>query len=278
ADLGRESDALALAARQRRRPAVERQIVETDVDEKAEPGMDLLQDGARDLGLRRRKPEALKEASGGTDRERRDLHDALPAQPNEARLAAEPRPLARGASAVGHQALELLAEPERAGIVLTALELREDAFERPTAGRPVRPSYFHELELLVSRALEHHLLHGRGKVCKRRLETKAVASGERADRRLQVGQGAERTGCERRGQRLVRVRHDAARIEATLHSEPAAGGARAVRTVEGEEARGKLGIGDPADGAGVSLAEEERARGDSAGLARLHQHRAASVT
>ena len=44
ADLGCEPDALRLAAGQRRRAAVERQVVEADLDEEVEPGADLLED------------------------------------------------------------------------------------------------------------------------------------------------------------------------------------------------------------------------------------------
>jgi hypothetical protein len=51
ADLDGEADALALPARQRAARAVEVEIVEPDIVEEAEPLVDLLQDGARDLAL-----------------------------------------------------------------------------------------------------------------------------------------------------------------------------------------------------------------------------------
>ena len=49
ADLAGEADALALAARQRARGAVEVEIVEPDIVEEAEPLVDLLEDRAGDL-------------------------------------------------------------------------------------------------------------------------------------------------------------------------------------------------------------------------------------
>ena len=52
ADLAREPDALALAARERGRRAVERQVVEPDVEQEAQPRADLLEQLRRDLGLR----------------------------------------------------------------------------------------------------------------------------------------------------------------------------------------------------------------------------------
>src|SRR5439155_1264036 len=48
ADLRREPDALALAAGERRRAAVERQVIEPDVDQEAEARQDLFHDRARD--------------------------------------------------------------------------------------------------------------------------------------------------------------------------------------------------------------------------------------
>ncbi len=47
ADLAREPDALALAARERHRPACQRQVVEADIDQELQPLDDLAQDAAR---------------------------------------------------------------------------------------------------------------------------------------------------------------------------------------------------------------------------------------
>ena len=57
ADLGREADALRLAAGERRGAAVERQVVEADLDQEVEAGADLLQDlvGDRLLALAERR-------------------------------------------------------------------------------------------------------------------------------------------------------------------------------------------------------------------------------
>src|SRR5260370_953914 len=49
ADLRGQPDPLGLAAGQRRRCPVQRQVVEPDVQQEAEPGVDLLQDPARDV-------------------------------------------------------------------------------------------------------------------------------------------------------------------------------------------------------------------------------------
>ena len=49
ADLGREPDPLRLAAGQRAGGPVQRQVVQADVEQEAEPGIDLLEDPAGDL-------------------------------------------------------------------------------------------------------------------------------------------------------------------------------------------------------------------------------------
>ena len=57
ADLRRQADALRLAAGERRRAAVERQVVEADLDQEVEAGADLLEDlvGDRLLALVERR-------------------------------------------------------------------------------------------------------------------------------------------------------------------------------------------------------------------------------
>ena len=54
ADLGGQPDPLRLAAGERARRAVEAEVVEADVEEEAEAGVDLLDDAFRDLPLARR--------------------------------------------------------------------------------------------------------------------------------------------------------------------------------------------------------------------------------
>src|SRR5436189_283667 len=111
ADLRREPDALALAAGERRRAAVERQVIEPDVDQEAEARQDLLHDRARDLALGGREREVAEEAERVADGKRRHLDDAPPPNAHEARLAAEPRALAGRAPPVAHQAFQLLPAP-----------------------------------------------------------------------------------------------------------------------------------------------------------------------
>ena len=61
ADLRREPQPLRLAARERRRCAVEREVADSDVVEEGEPLADLLHDPVADQLLGRRQPELVEE-------------------------------------------------------------------------------------------------------------------------------------------------------------------------------------------------------------------------
>src|SRR5207253_2885769 len=77
ADLCREADPLRLAARERRRTALECEVVEPDIDEKAQTGPDLLQDhpGDRTLTLGQRLRQRVDPGDGVTHGHPRDLDD-----------------------------------------------------------------------------------------------------------------------------------------------------------------------------------------------------------
>ncbi len=64
ADLGGQPDALGLAAAERAALAVEREIAEADVFQKAEPGADFLDDLMRDFLLKFRELETGKKFIG----------------------------------------------------------------------------------------------------------------------------------------------------------------------------------------------------------------------
>src|SRR5690606_27988687 len=72
ADLGREPDALALAAGERPRRAVEREVVEPDVEQKVEPLDDLLDDGLADGRLPAFEPQVREP---GAERAEVHLHE-----------------------------------------------------------------------------------------------------------------------------------------------------------------------------------------------------------
>ena len=71
ADLGGQADALGLAAGQGGRGPVEREVVEPDVEQEAQPLLDLLEHPLGDLALARGQLEVGEEVGGLVDRQRR---------------------------------------------------------------------------------------------------------------------------------------------------------------------------------------------------------------
>ena len=139
ADLRREADALSLAARERRGAAVERQVVEADVDQEAEPRAHLLQDRPRDLRLLRAELEAVEEAER-VARSRAPTPPTMLRPPTRTKRASRRSrvPSQVGQRASRHQPLDLVAEPGGARLALPALEQRDDAGERPASALPPR--------------------------------------------------------------------------------------------------------------------------------------------
>ena len=93
ADLRGEPDALALAARQRAGGARERQVVEPDIVEEAEPLVDLLQDARGDLALLRRQRRVERRRTSRRPRaidSARDLADVAAGDLDRQRLGLEP--------------------------------------------------------------------------------------------------------------------------------------------------------------------------------------------
>ena len=134
ADLRRQPDPLRLAARERRRRAVERQVADADVVEEAQPLLDLAQDQPRDLALGARQLELLQPLDRPPRRHARELVDAEPADLHRQRLRPQPRAVALRARPQRHVLLDLLARVVRLGLAVAALEVRHDALE----GRHVR--------------------------------------------------------------------------------------------------------------------------------------------
>ena len=129
ADLRRQPDALRLAAGQRARGPVEREVVEADVEQEVEALLDLLQHPLGDLLLARRQLEGPQEVRRLVDRQPADLGDALAAQGDRHRHRLEPASLAGGARHLAHEAFVAL--PAGVGLRLSvpALDVGPDALE-----------------------------------------------------------------------------------------------------------------------------------------------------
>ena len=86
ADLRSEPDALALAAGQRDRPARQREIPKSDVDKKAQSGIQFLQDRLGDLVVCRVQLQILQKRARRTHIEVAQLGDVQPADRDRKRF------------------------------------------------------------------------------------------------------------------------------------------------------------------------------------------------
>src|SRR5699024_6941540 len=108
ADLGGQPDALRLPAGERAGRTAQREIGETDVDEEAESGVDLLEHLSGDRPLALPELEALEEGADVLDRHVAELGDGLSTELDGEHLGLEPGALAHGAGDLTHVALVAL--------------------------------------------------------------------------------------------------------------------------------------------------------------------------
>ena len=259
ADLRREPQALCLAARERCRRAVELQVADADVGEEREPLPDLLDDAVPDQLLGLRELEAVEELDRPRDRHLRELVDVAAADGDGEHLGLETSALADRARPEAHVLLDALALAGRVGLLVAALEARDDALER----EHVRASPSHavsvcDVHLVAARAVEEEVLLLLGELAPRLVDVDLVAVCDRLDNRLVVRGVADRPGHERAlGDRELRIGHEEVGVDLLLGAEPGAAGAGAVRRVEAEDARLQLGKADTVLGAGETLGERE---------------------
>ena len=109
ADLGREPEPLRLAARERRRRAVELQVPDADVVEERQPLADLLDDPRADQLLGLRQLERVEELDRPRDRHLRELVDVSLADRDREHLGLEPRSAALRTWPEAHVLLDPLA-------------------------------------------------------------------------------------------------------------------------------------------------------------------------
>src|SRR5437879_8141880 len=132
ADLRREADPLGLSTRERHRRAFEREVIEPDVDEKAQPVGHFLEDGPRDLWIQscaavatqRYLREEVERLAYG---KRHDLADVLAGHHDGEALRLETPAAACGARLLHHVLLELLAHRVRRRLAVALLDVIEHA-------------------------------------------------------------------------------------------------------------------------------------------------------
>src|SRR5687768_4245977 len=169
-DLGREPDPLHLAARQRGRPAAQREIAEPHVAKETEAVADLLEDRARNVGIESRaltrpaERNALEELAGALDGQLDDVADAAAVHEHCQRFRSQSPPAARLAGAFDHELLERAPNGLTGRLAVPLLDVAQDAFPRGLVG-VARPATVATKAELAGAALEQR---GLGRVAVRR--------------------------------------------------------------------------------------------------------------
>src|SRR4029077_11341320 len=141
ADLRREPDALRLAPRQGVRGPAQRQVVQANVAEKAQPVVHLLEDGPGDLGVEPRtavaaQRNALEERQRVRHGEVHHVADALAVQQYRQALRTQPLAVARRARLLDHELLQLLPHAVGRGLPVATL----DVFQAAVPARFILPA------------------------------------------------------------------------------------------------------------------------------------------
>ena len=134
--LRREPDALAFPAGESPGAARQAQIFEPDIDQEAEPLVDLAQNPRADLALSGGQPVADPgEPDGGVaDRAFRHLADMRAGDLDRQRLGLQPEPAAGFAARLRLEPRKFFPEPGVAGVAVAAFQVGDHAFERALRG------------------------------------------------------------------------------------------------------------------------------------------------
>ncbi len=257
AQRGRQVDALDLAAGERARLPIERQVAEADVDQVPEAGANLAQQQVRRLVERPGQRERAEEPPAARDREQRQLVqvELLAAESPEQGLRLQPRAVTGLAGAVGAVFREQHPDVHLVGLGLEPREVAAHAV--PDILRPLPLAVDHPAALLV------------GQVAPRHVERDAAPFPEAHEVGLALARDAALPGADRAAaQRERLVRYHQAQVDADRPAEAPAARTRADRRIEGKETRGRVRVVPVAVGA-VQVGREASRRP----LAPVGQHR-----
>ena len=263
ADLGRQPDALGLAAAQRARRPVEGEVVETDVEQEVEPLEDLLEHPLADLALAGAELDRAEVVGALVDREGADLGDVLAAavlvaQGDGHRHRLEAAALADRARHLAHEALEPVAADVGLRLAVAALDVALHALELGVVG-PLAAVAVARDDVDLARVPEQQGLLALGRdVLPRGVEVEAELLAERVHQLEEVvgdvGLAPRLDGALAEGR--PRVGHDQLGVDLHAGAEAVALGAGAERRVERERPGLELvGVDRVVVGAGHPLGE-----------------------
>ena len=238
ADLRGEADALALAARQRAGCARQGEVLQADIDQEAQPALQLAQDAPGDLALlggqRLLEPEAPM--PGGADRHLRHLSDMQRIDLDGQGFRLEAIAVAGRAGRRRLVASELLADPVGIGFLPAPLHVGHHALEGAPGGVAAPAVVVGERHPLLAGAVKKHVAGLLGQVAERHRRAEAVVlreagEGLGVEAGGRVGPRRDRAAVER----AAGIGHHEVGIDVEPGAEPVAGGAGAEGVVEGEQ-------------------------------------------
>ena len=186
ADLRGEPDPLCLAARQGRARPVERQVVESHVEQEAEAGVDLLEDEPRDRHVALGQLPVEQVLGQLADRQRAVAGDRLVVDRHREGDRLEPRATAGRARHLAHETRELLPARVGLGLRVTALDVGDRALEvRVVRALTAVTVLVPDVDLLVQ-AVQQGLLGLGGEPLPRGVHPEAHGLGQRLDQAVEV--------------------------------------------------------------------------------------------
>ncbi|CAI08312.1 hypothetical protein ebB135 [Aromatoleum aromaticum EbN1] len=241
-DLAREADALGFAPRQRIGRAIERQVVEPDVDQEAQAVRDFLDDLAGDEPAVAAQRKLVEKAFAVAERHPAHGMDRLTADQHVAGFGAQSRAHAAGARVRCAVLGEFLAHCCRIGFAIAPLEVRDDPFERMFLGdRTPVVGEIAEGDFAPPGTVQHDFAHFFGQLAERCIDVETVMR-RKAREHLEVELVAPVPAADRAGrQRQIGMHDDAGRIEEIDLAQTVALRARAGGIVERKQAGFEFG-------------------------------------
>ena len=238
----------------------ERQVLEADVAQEAEPRADLLQNRLGDHLIPLGKREVLDEVERVDDRHVAQLADVLAADRHRKAFRRKALAVAGVARHGAHVRLDLLLDPRGGRVAEAALEVVDDALELRLVGAAAVLAPAAHRDLLALRAVQQNVDDLRRQLADRRIERKVVVLGER----VHVHRG-DRAALHRPAAALEAaladrepvIRDDQRRVDAHENAEARALRAGARGVVEREHARRKLFDADAVLRARVVLRKQD---------------------
>ena len=238
----------------------QRQIVETDIDEKAQPCIDLLQDLACDHLLRRGQRQRGQKRFNAAHRHVGKLGDVLPADGNAERFPFQPFAAAIRAGRFRHVLLDFLLAVIGVRLFIAAGHVDRDSLERRVKCSAAEFLLIGDVQTFFSGSVEDRLPHSFGQIAVGRVHRYAEVLAKRleihgGDRSVAAAVPAHHVD-RALGEREGRIGNEQRRIDFFQRTETGACRTGAVGVVEGEHTRRKLFHVNTAVGAGIVLRKQ----------------------